>query len=212
VKIALGVHTTAAASEPAESAALAPTDAALAMADVAAPRPVGAESADLGSTAGLDSASPAGQTQLPPAPAAPVRRVPIGFDTTNYGVAPDPFRRAAAPEWGWIKVLVINGVGEAVVDGEKVGWAPLLARVAPGKHVVRVSGAGDLFAPSQITANVAPNDTVTAVFAAPSSQPRLPAGETPPDPRAALGDSVPADSVRVAPTADSATSRGPNGR
>ena len=213
VKIALGVHTSAPASVPADRAALAPTDSVLALADVPASPPGGAATPE-GTVGATAAEEPTAVPEVLPAPAAPVRRVPIGFDTTNYGVAPDPFRRAAAPEWGWIKVLVINGVGEAVVDGEKVGWTPLLARVAPGRHVVRVSGAGDLFAPSQITANVTPDDTVTAVFAAPSSAPRPVAGAAAEAAPTAPADTVRADSVPASPatTADSTTRGVPPGR
>jgi hypothetical protein len=126
-----------------------------------------------------------------PLPVAPLERPPIGIDTTNYGSAPTPFRRPDAPEFGYIKVMVYNGVGEAIIDGEKVGWAPLVARVTPGKHTIRVSGAGDLFAPSQINATVVVNDTFPAIFTAPSSAPQPAAADTAaPPPTEPAADSV----------------------
>jgi hypothetical protein len=188
VKMALGVHTTA----PAGPAA---PDSATMLA--VGPEPGGddAASAAPSDSAVIDSAlanpAPSVDTRLP---IAPLERAPIGIDTTNYGTAPTPFRRPDAPEFGWIKVMVYNGVGEAIIDGEKVGWAPLVARVTPGKHTIRVSGAGDLFAPSQINATVVVNDTFPAVFSAPSSTPIPAAADStaPASPPPATG--APADS------------------
>ncbi|HEX6057886.1 MAG TPA: serine/threonine-protein kinase [Gemmatimonadaceae bacterium] len=207
LKVALGVHTSVAAT-PTDSLAIALPDAQLAIADPttsdAGPPPSGVAATD-------GAAAPLVEQPAPiTTPIAPVERRPIGFDTTHYGSAPAPFHRPAAPEWGFIKVLIINGVGEAMVDGETVGWAPLVARVAPGKHAVRVKGAGDLFAPSQITATVTANDTVTAVFAAPSSGAPAAAGATDtasPAPPAS-GATAPADSTSSVPP-DSAASIGP---
>jgi hypothetical protein len=191
VKVALGVHTSAPATPVAGDSATM----LAAGPDLAAVDPVVAPP----ESAGLDGAAASGAAldTAPRLPVAPLERPPIGIDTTNYGAAPTPFRRPDAPEWGYIKVMVYNGVGEAIIDGEKVGWAPLVARVAPGKHTIRVSGAGDLFAPSQINATVVVNDTFPAVFSAPSSAPPPAAdeGAPPPAPASAPADSAAADSV-----------------
>jgi hypothetical protein len=185
VKIALGVHTSAAAAPVAgDSATSLAAGPELALADPSIVPPIDSTTLDGG-------AEPAAAT---PArlPIAPLERPPIGIDTTNYGSAPAPFHRPEAPEYGYIKVMVYNGVGEAIIDGEKVGWAPLVARVSPGKHTIRVSGAGDLFAPSQINATVVVNDTFPAVFTAPSSAPPPAAADTvePAAPAAGAADSA----------------------
>jgi hypothetical protein len=165
VKIALGVHTSAPAAPVAgDTATILAAGPDLGVADPAVVASTDSMSSD-GGAADPTGASPA---RLP---IGPLERPPIGIDTTNYGSAPTPFRRPEAPEYGYIKVMVYNGVGEAIIDGEKVGWAPLVARVTPGKHTIRVSGAGDLFAPSQINATVVVNDTFPALFTAPSSGP-----------------------------------------
>jgi hypothetical protein len=212
VKVALGVHTSAAAT-PTDSVSIAVSDPQLAIAD---PTTSDIDALPSDALPADPAASGAAATLVEPpasiaAPVVPVERRPIGFDTTHYGTAPAPFHRPAAQEWGFIKVMIINGVGEAMVDGETIGWAPLVARVPPGKHAVRVKGAGDLFAPSQITATVTANDTVTAVFAAPSSGAPAAAGAadaaSPPPPPS--GSIAPVDPTPPAPP-DSTAAPGPH--
>jgi hypothetical protein len=168
----------------------------------APPTPAGQPAADSASAAASDdSLSSGANSGVVPERDSVVRASPLSggeeiraipLDTSLYGGMRTPFRRAPAVEYGYVRVLIKGGFAPAIVDGQRVGMTPAVARLETGSHLVTVLGAGTSFLPNQVEVNVTANDTVLAVFTAPTSP-------TTPSPEPARDDSTRADTAHAAP-------------
>ncbi len=108
-------------------------------------------------------------------------------------------RTPAASRVGHVSVAVRGGAPRLLIDGkESAPSTPALIEVPPGRHVVRVEGAGKQYQPAQYVIDVGAGDTSRLIFAdvrmvgreLPPMPPGQPAGPTAAYPRPGLSDSV----------------------
>ena len=137
-----------------ETVAAAPVTSA----DSAVEHDVNAVLADTGSVVPAPVGEPVGES--PAVSALPQSSVIID---TNMLTRIQPMR-PAAPEVGWVHVMVRGGVAQIRVDGKGAGFSDRIVRVEPGPHVVSVLGD---FWPSQRDVTVNDGDTLRVIFYGP---------------------------------------------
>jgi serine/threonine protein kinase len=106
------------------------------------------------------SASRAPVTQITRDPL--VGKAPIFVDS-NLLTRMQP-KRPAAPEAGWVWVMVRGGVAQIRIDGQGMGFSDRVVRVEAGPHTVSVLGD---FWPSERDITVGNGDTTRVVFYGP---------------------------------------------
>ena len=65
---------------------------------------------------------------------------------------------------GYLRVSAAGGTPVVLIDGVARGTAPLVARVAPGRHAVEVRSFGSRYTPGRRAVGVSDRDTVTLEF------------------------------------------------
>jgi PEGA domain len=71
---------------------------------------------------------------------------------------------------GYIRVVARGGAARVRLDGQLLGFTPLVIKVDAGTHYVSLESSGDAFLPSQLTIDAVSSDTVQALFTANTSK------------------------------------------
>jgi hypothetical protein len=93
-----------------------------------------------------------------------VHRRPVAVDPAIAGNQYNGLSGRDQP--GYIRVVARGGAAKVRVDGQTLGFTPLVVRVDPGTHYVTLESSGDAFLPAQLTIEAVANDTVSALFTA----------------------------------------------
>jgi serine/threonine protein kinase len=93
-----------------------------------------------------------------------VHRRPVAVDPAIAGNQYNGLSGRDNP--GYIRVVARGGAAKVRVDGQTLGFTPLVVRVDPGTHYVSLESSGDAFLPAQLTIEAVGNDTVSALFTA----------------------------------------------
>ncbi|MHB0963346.1 MAG: serine/threonine-protein kinase [Gemmatimonadaceae bacterium] len=108
-------------------------------------------------------------------------------------------RTPVSPQTGHVSVAVRGGAPRLLIDGqESAPSTPAIIEVPPGRHVVRVEGAGRQYQPRQYVIDVGVGDTSKLMFAdarmanrdLPAMPPSQPVGPSAVYPRPGFADSV----------------------